>query len=337
MLRASDESVEIEWSQFFLRLAFFGGVIRLSDGVSRGNMRPLLANVYTLCKVPYFPLLDSIRVYKQFGVFRAAYWFLLRLLVPFGVSQRKPGAEVGVVGQLRTSGFAELPPRSASEVTELINHFLDRKRTIDVQPYSDIRAYFAYWRSRATLRPTGLQANGRADCPLTRVSRDPLIANFVSEALDLPIERIRVQATIDALIRVEGKSVLIGGYDGAVEFHRDIDSWKWVKVFVYLTNTAEGDGHHEMFPTSHLRTPLSLIPIRRYKQAEILDAMPDLRLHKICGPAGFTFIENTFVFHRGTEPLRNDRLILIMSYYDESVSPWMMANETYPLAALAAR
>ena len=54
---------------------------------------------------------------------------------------------------------------------------------------------------------------------------------------------------------------------------------------------------------------------------------------RYAGRPGFSFIENTFAFHRRTEPLRNDRLILIMSYYDESVSPWMMADETYPLAS----
>ena len=186
------------------------------------------------------------------------------------------------MGNYTTYGSAELPPRSATQVTELIDYFLDQQRTGDAQPYA-ISSRCAYWRSRSTLRPTGLKGTGEADCPLTSMSRDPLIADTI--ALGLPMERIRVQATIDALIRIEGKSVLIGGYDGAVEFHRDIDSWKWVKVFVYLTDTAEGDGHHEMFPESHLETPLSLIPIRRYKRAEILDAMPDLRLHKICGPA----------------------------------------------------
>jgi len=84
-----------------------------------------------------------------------------------------------------------------------------------------------------------------------------------------------------------------------------------VKVFVYLTDTAEGDGQHEMFRKSHLKTPLALVPIRRYERAEILAAMPGLELRKICGPAGFTFIENTFTFHRGTKPTRNDRLIAI--------------------------
>jgi hypothetical protein len=294
-------------------------------------MRSLLPDVHALLRIPYFPLMDSRRIYKQFGMSKAISWFFIRLLVPFGISQTKPGRGSTTVAAVRKFGWATLPPRSAGEVSELVACFLERQRQADSQKYYSLSDYFEYWRNRRTLRPLGLKALGK-DCPLTRLSRDPSITAIVCEFLGLPAHRIRVQSTIDALIRVEGKAALIGGYDGAVEFHRDVDSWKWVKVFVYLTDTAEGDGHHEMFPKSHLRTPVSLIPIRRYQRSEILAAMPELELKKICGPAGFSFIENTFVFHRGTEPTRNDRLIAILTYYDESVSSWMLADETYPLA-----
>ena len=293
-------------------------------------MRSLLRDINAFLRIPYFPLMDSRRVYKQFGMSKAISWFFIRLLVPFGISQAKPGGG-GTVAAVREFGYAELPARAHAEVRELVAFFLERQRLADSQKYPSLTDYFEYWRNRRTLRPPGLNALGE-DCPLTRLSRDPSITAIVCEYLGLPGHRIRVQAGIDALIRVEGNATLIGGYDGAVEFHRDIDSWKWVKVFVYLTDTAEGDGHHEMFPKSHLRTPVSLIPIRRYQRSEILAAMPELELRKICGPAGFCFIENTFVFHRGTEPTGNDRLIAILTYYDESVSSWMLADETYPLA-----
>ncbi|MGD0502327.1 MAG: hypothetical protein ABSD02_06280 [Steroidobacteraceae bacterium] len=294
-------------------------------------MRSPFADLHTLLRIPYFPLVDSRRIYKQFGMSKAIRWFFIRLLVPFGISQPKPGRGSGTIAELREFGYADLPARSATQVTELADLFLARQRLADSQDYCSLADYFGYWRSQRTLGPPGLMATGE-DCPLTRLSRDPSIIAIVCEYLGLPSHRIRVQASIEALIRVEGKATLIGGYDAAVEFHRDIDSWKWVKVFVYLTDTAEGDGQHEMFRKSHLKTPLALVPIRRYERAEILAAMPGLELRKICGPAGFTFIENTFTFHRGTKPTRNDRLIAILTYNDESVSPWMLAKETYPLA-----
>jgi len=223
------------------------------------------------------------------------------------------------------------PPRTQSEVAELVDHFLRQKSHADSTVYRTVNEYFAYWRSRSILRPTGLQATGQANCPLSRISRDPAITALVSEYLGIPVERIRAQVTIDALIRVAGKSVQIDGYDGAVEFHRDIDCWNWIKVFVYLTDTSEGDGHHEMFQASHLRTPIRLIPIRRYDRAEIISAMPELELTKVCGPAGFTFIENTFAFHRGTAPWKSDRLMLTMTYYDESYPVWLYGDHTYLL------
>jgi hypothetical protein len=294
-------------------------------------MKSLFANVYALFRVPYFPLADSLRVYRKYGISKAVSWFLLRLLVPFGLSQSRNTRDGGIVGRLRSLGYAELPPRAHDEVAELIAFFLQQQSIADSQVYRTLNEYFAHWRGLSVLRPAGLKANGQPDCPLTRLSRDPGITKLACRFMGVPIQKILAQATIDALIRVEGTPIQIDGYDGAIEFHRDIDSWKWIKVFVYLTNTNEGDGHHEMFPSSHLRTPISLVPIRRYKQSEILSAMPELKLAKICGPAGFTFIENTFAFHRGTEPSKNDRLILTITYYDESVSKWMYADDSFSL------
>jgi hypothetical protein len=295
-------------------------------------MKSLLVNAYSLLRVPYFPLLDSLRVYRLHGLSNAAKWFFVRLLVPFGFSQNKRTTETGPVDALCRVGYAELSRRTELECAELIDFFLRSRAESDSTGYPSLADYFEYWRSRSTLRPTGLKATGKSDCPLTRLSRDPSITAIVSKYMGLPIERLRALATIDALIRLESKAVLIDGYDGAVEFHRDIDSWKWVKVFVYLTDTSEGDGHHEVFAGSHLRTPLSLVPIRRYAKSEIAAAMPEARLVKVCGPVGHTFIENTFSFHRGTEPTRNDRLILILTYYDDMISSWMYSDDTYPLA-----
>jgi hypothetical protein len=285
----------------------------------------------TLGKILYFPLIDSARVYKQFGLRRAIEWFGIRLLVPFGVSQPKPVGGETAVANLRNFGFAELPRRNDQEVANLVRYFLARQSVADATMYEGLSQYFEHWRSQSVLRPPALIGAGATDCPMSRLSRDPAICSLVCDYLGLPASKIRVQSTIDALIRVTGKAVLVGGYDGAVEFHRDIDSWRWVKVFVYLTETSDGDGHHEVIPASQLRTPMSLVPIRRYKQSEILAEMPHLKVKKMCGPAGYTFIENTFAFHRGTEPTRNDRLILIMTYYDDSVSNWMFADQTYPL------
>jgi hypothetical protein len=212
-----------------------------------------------------------------------------------------------------------------------VGFFLQKKAATDSASYPVLAEYFDHWRNQSVLRPVGLNATGSSDCPITRLSREPYITNIVSEYLKLPLTRIRAQGSIDALIRVGSNRVLLGGYDGAVEFHRDIDSWRWVKYFLYLTDTFDGDGHHEVFARSHLRTPLSLVAIRRYAQSEVATAMPEAALSKMCGPAGHAFIENTFAFHRGTAPTRHDRLILTLSYYDDSVAPWMFPGETYSI------
>jgi hypothetical protein len=298
---------------------------------SKPHMKSIADRVHAVLVIPYFPLLDSVRVYKQHGWLKAMRWFLVRLLVPFGLSQKRRGNSPGVPQQLCTTGYATMPARTTAEVAELVGFFLQQKAAAESANYRTPADYFDYWRAQSILRPAGLSATGRSDCPITRLSREPSITDIVCEYLKLPPARIRVQGTIDALVRVGSNRVLIAGYDGAVEFHRDIDSWKWVKYFLYLTDTFDGDGHHEVFARSHLRTPLSLVAIRRYAQTEVAAAMPEATLSKMCGPAGHTFMENTFAFHRGTVPTRHDRLILTLSYYDDSVVSWMFPGDTYSI------
>jgi hypothetical protein len=294
-------------------------------------LRSALTTVRSVLRLPYFPLVDSRRVYRQHGLRKAMKWFMVRLLVPLGVSQKRNTNGTGALEGLCRTGFAVLPARSKVEVDQLIDHFVRTQSKVDTHEYRSLGEYFDHWRLSRVLRPSGVNATGDENCPITQLARDPLITHLVLQYLNLPAKAVRVQATIDALIRIEGQKVLLNEYDGAVEFHRDIDSWKWVKVFVYLTKTEEGDGHHEMFPGSHLRTPLSLAPIRRYRQTEIAAAMPELRVAKIFGPSGYSFVENTFTFHRGTEPARNDRLMLTITYLDDSVAPWMYPNDTFSL------
>ena len=107
-------------------------------------------------------------------------------------------------------------------------------------------------------------------------------------------------------------------------WHRDRDSHLFRKVFVYLTDTDVGCGHHEYIPFSHLLPShqydvgfyttedlqqLSLTSTKRYKT-----------LH-ITGKSGTVFLENTRGLHRGTN-VTNDsnRLMLSLTLSATSIS-----------------
>lgn len=101
-------------------------------------------------------------------------------------------------------------------------------------------------------------------------------------------------------------------------FHRDVDDWRFVKLFVYLTDVDEESGPHAYVPGSH-RSP-KLREIKRYTDAEVEAAYPG-RILTITGKAGDAFLENTQGLHRGVPPRSRLRL-LYQVIYSLSKSPY---------------
>ncbi len=95
-------------------------------------------------------------------------------------------------------------------------------------------------------------------------------------------------------------------------FHRDIDDWRFLKLFIYLTDVTETSGPHDYVRTSHQST--FGFRERRYEIAEV-DARFGLdKLRTITGPAGTTFMADTLGIHRGGVPTGSARLILQAQY-----------------------
>lgn len=95
-------------------------------------------------------------------------------------------------------------------------------------------------------------------------------------------------------------------------WHRDVDDWRFLKLFVYLSDVDEDAGPHVYMPGTHTRNVM--LPIRRYEDAEVASGFPDVQQKRFTGPAGTTFLENTFGFHRGYPPRTNPRLIYQVTY-----------------------
>ncbi len=98
----------------------------------------------------------------------------------------------------------------------------------------------------------------------------------------------------------------------AENFHRDIDDWKQLKLFIYLTDVTEGSGPHVFVRESHrIRQALDT---RRYTDKEIIDSFEEWRIVTFFGPKGTCFLENTFGLHKGTTARTGDRLLLQVLY-----------------------
>jgi hypothetical protein len=99
-------------------------------------------------------------------------------------------------------------------------------------------------------------------------------------------------------------------------FHYDIDGYRGLTFFFYLTDVEASNGPHVYIRGSHVKKPLKHL-VSLYKgrsDAEIEKFYGRERQVILCGAAGFGFAEDIFGFHKGLSPERGDRLMVQVRY-----------------------
>jgi len=95
-------------------------------------------------------------------------------------------------------------------------------------------------------------------------------------------------------------------------FHRDYESFNFIKLFVYLTDVDENSGPHEIIKESH--NDNTFYKRKRFSDKDISDNFKKNNCIKIHGKSGKSFLANTFAIHKGHHPKKNDRLVLVYLY-----------------------
>ena len=219
----------------------------------------------------------------------------------------------------------ELERLSERTTSDLINFFLEAQ----VGRFSDLQSFFDEKRSHSFVRSEGIDIALNKDL-CESVLKELNIIPIVEEFLGLRQSEILISANVDALFRLNGERKIKNGYDDALEFHRDVDSFRFVKAFVYLVDVGEGFGEHEVCIRSHKSLPLNLRVIQRQTYSRLKESLSYFELKKIVGVAGYAWLEDTTTFHRGTMPLRGDRLILSLSFNDKTAAH-IYGKGYYPL------
>lgn len=98
----------------------------------------------------------------------------------------------------------------------------------------------------------------------------------------------------------------------AENYHRDNDSIRFLKFFLYLTDVDDMHGPHCFVTESH--TVSSLLDRRRFTDSEVQACFGNERLLKITGCAGDAFMEDTFGMHKGQLPYSGRRLLVQFRY-----------------------
>jgi hypothetical protein len=153
--------------------------------------------------------------------------------------------------------------------------------------------------------------------------RSPLVARLAEDPVLLEVAA-RYLGTKPKLIGVNMWWSYPEQADGAARdfaaqmFHFDLDDFKFLKFFFYLTDVDEASGPHVAVRGSHRNKRRASFrdqfEVRRYGDEEILSTYGMDSVVTICGPAGTGFVEDTICIHKGLPPVSRPRLALQFQY-----------------------
>jgi Phytanoyl-CoA dioxygenase (PhyH) len=98
----------------------------------------------------------------------------------------------------------------------------------------------------------------------------------------------------------------------AENYHRDNDSIRFLKLFLYLTDVGAESGPHKFVRGSHREA--RLLERRRFTDSEVEGAFARDRVMTIAGTAGDAFMEDTWGLHKGQMPVKGQRLLVQFRY-----------------------
>ena len=107
---------------------------------------------------------------------------------------------------------------------------------------------------------------------------------------------------VNVLYSTPGKAI------GPQYFHRDWDSLKFIKLFIYLNDVTMNNGPHQFVLGSQME---SIIVNRdRYSDSDIYGNYDKDKIKTMLGNAGSNFLEDTRGIHRGLELIGGERWLL---------------------------
>jgi hypothetical protein len=109
------------------------------------------------------------------------------------------------------------------------------------------------------------------------------------------------------------------GAQQAEHFHRDVDDWRFVKLFIYLTDVGPDNGPH--IYVSRSSASAALREIRRFDDQEVVKSFGVANVMELTGRAGEGFLEDTFGVHKG-QPVAQGRRLVFQAVYSMSPLPY---------------
>lgn len=105
----------------------------------------------------------------------------------------------------------------------------------------------------------------------------------------------------------------------AENFHRDVDDWRFIKLFLYLTEVKQENGPHKY--VLHSSTKPVLTQIRRLNDDEVSHSFGEENILTMTSQAGHAFLEDTYGVHKG-QPLQSGNRLLFQVVYTLNPLPY---------------
>lgn len=206
--------------------------------------------------------------------------------------------------RLNADGYVMLPDLvSSQQVSDMCGYFKDR---LAFDPY---RPHLGKFRA-PDHAPTGTHVAhfdhlDIINCPhVLAIANNPIVLSAVADVLGAK-PTISNMCSWWSLAHGEGAKE-------AELYHRDVDDYRFVKLFVYLTDVDDESGPHAFVRGTHNIDKMT--GIRRLSEDEVAREFGRENMLSFSGAAGTAFLENTYGIHRGVPPKIKARLVFQVLY-----------------------
>ncbi|MEG4008559.1 phytanoyl-CoA dioxygenase family protein [Microcoleus sp. Pol11C1] len=157
-------------------------------------------------------------------------------------------------------------------------------------------------------------SNSKLSSTLKKLEKDPGILAIAAKFLG--VQAVHMGSEISWSFPVAGTHVQ--QREAAQVFHYDLDDYRFIKFFFYLTDVDISSGPHAYIRGTHKHKKWlhQLIGTRcaDIYDEKIVECYGAQNVVNVCGKAGFGFAENPLCFHKGTQPTEKPRLMLQIEY-----------------------
>lgn len=215
-------------------------------------------------------------------------------------SQSKDAAKV-----LKTEGFLPLGSLlSPNQCAELVNYF--SSKTVEDFYRPELKTFLPLSKDRHPHTNTGYHSPS-----------DILTAPYLLELANDP-KILKIAAAyfgckpLISVVSAWWSYPTALGPQQAENFHRDVDDWRFLKLFLYLTNVETENGPHVFVRWSPQTDKLTAI--KRLTDEDVIHTFGRQSIATITGKSGTAFLENTYGLHKGTPVESGSRLLFQVIY-----------------------